>query len=366
LATKKSSKKQTNLLMVGTAKGAFIFTSSDGRKNWNVSGPHFKGIPVFHLAYDKRNEMILAGVNSYQWGPVIVRSFDLGKEWKRSKNQPKFPKKSGLSVKNIWHVEPSSENEPDTIYAGVDPACLFKSDDRGESWTVNEALMNHETRPKWQPGFGGLCLHTIMVNEKEPSKLHIGISAVGTMYSKDGGESWEFRNKNVRADFLPNKYPVYGQCVHKIVRHPSRPDILFQQNHCGQYRSDNGGVDWIDIQGNLPSDFGFPIAIDANEQNKVYVTPLEGGDSRVSPKARFSVWVSENSGKSWDEKRTGLPTPAYFTVLREGMASDQEDPCGVYVGTTTGHLYYSRDQGENWSKVTDALPPILSVSASAA
>lgn len=354
---------KTNILMVGTAKGAFIFTSKDGRKNWKVSGPHFKGTSVYHLAYDKRNDTIFAGVNSYQWGPVIVRSFDLGEEWKRSKNQPKFPKKSGLSVKNIWHIEPSSPNEPDTVYAGVDPACLFKSADKGETWTVNESLLNHETRPKWQPGFGGLCLHTIMIEENNPEKQHVAISAVGTLYSDDGGESWEFRNKNVRAGFLPHKYPLYGQCVHKVVRHPTKPDVLYQQNHCGQYRSDNGGKDWVDIQNNLPSEFGFPIAIDANDPDRVYATPLESGAARVSPNGHFSVWVTENRGKNWNEKRTGLPSPAYFSVLREGMTSDQDDPCGVYVGTTTGHIYYSRNQGNSWGKLTDALPPVLSVSA---
>ncbi len=352
----------TNLLMVGTAKGAFVFTSRDNRRSWKVSGPHFKGISVYHLAYDARNRVMLAGVNSYQWGPVVARSFDLGSEWKRSKNQPRFPKESGLSVKNIWHIEPSSPSEPDVMYVGVDPACLFRSDDQGVSWTVNESLMNHETRPKWQAGFGGLCLHTIMIDAKNPKRQYIAISAVGTMFSDDGGKSWSFRNKNVRADFQPDKYPVFGQCVHKVVRHPSKPDVLYQQNHCGQYRSDNGGEDWVDIQANLPSDFGFPIAIDSQDPKRVYVTPLESGEARLSPNAHFSIWVTENSGKHWQEMRTGLPSTAYFSVLREGMASDQEDPCGVYVGTTTGHLFYSRNQGKTWSKISDVLPPILSVS----
>jgi hypothetical protein len=357
-----SRKKNSDLLMVGTAKGAFVFVSNDGRRNWSVSGPHFKGTPVFHLAYDPRTATMFAGVNSYQWGPVIVRSKDLGKEWTRSKNQPKFPKKSGLSVKNIWHVEPGPESEPGAVYVGVDPACLFKSTNNGESWEVNDSMLNQETRPKWQPGFGGLCLHTIIIDEKNPKRQHIAISAVGTMFSSDGGQSWKFQNKHVRADFLPNKYPEYGQCVHKVVRSPTRPEVLYQQNHCGQYRSDNGGEDWVDIQGNLPSDFGFPIAADANDSKRVYVTPLESGEWRVSPNAHFSVWSSDNSGKEWVEHRTGLPSHAYFCVLREGMTSDKEDPCGVYVGTTTGQLFYSRNQAKTWSKITDTLPPILSVS----
>ena len=356
--------KETVLLMVGTGKGAFLFTSSDGRRTWKSSGLHFAGSSVYHLAYDKRNKVVFAGVNSFQWGPVIAKTSNFGKTWKRPKNQPKFPKSSGLSVKKIWHIEPGIEDEPETIYAGVDPAVLFSSNDVGESWVVNEALMNHKTREKWSPGFGGLCLHTILLDPKDSRRQHIGISAVGTMFTSDGGLSWKFQNKNVRADFLPNKYPVFGQCVHKVVRHPSRPSILYQQNHCGQYRSDNNGETWVDIQGNLPSDFGFPIAVDANDPKRVYATPLEG-PARLSPNGRFSVWSTDNNGKHWTEMNKGLPkVPAYFTVLREGMASDDQDPCGVYVGTTTGQLFYSRNQGEEWSKISDVLPPILSVSAS--
>ncbi len=352
--------------MVGTAKGAFIFTSKDGRRTWKVSGPHFKGTPVFHLAYDPRSDMFLAGVNSFQWGPSIIRSFDSGKNWKRSENQPKFPKGSDLSVKNIWHIEPGTEDEPDTIYVGVDPAALFKSTDNGETWILNEALLNHETRKNWAPGFGGLCLHTILIDPRDSRKQHIGISAVGTLFTEDGGLSWRFQNKNVRADFYPNKYPVYGQCVHKVVRHPDRPDVLYQQNHCGQYRSDDNGESWVEIQNNLPSQFGFPIAVDANDPKRVYTSPLESDGARVSPKGRFAVWASDNSGKHWVELNKGLPKPpSYFCVLREGMTADMEDPCGLYIGTTTGQLFYSRNQGRTWSKISDSLPPIMSVSISA-
>ncbi len=352
--------------MVGTAKGAFIFSSKDGRRTWRVSGPHFKGTPVFHLAYDQRNDIVFAGVNSFQWGPTVARSFDLGKTWDRPKNQPKFPKGSSLSVKNIWHVEPSTEEEPETVYAGVDPAVLFKSNDKGASWVINEALLNHETREKWTPGFGGLCLHSILIDPKDPRMQHIGISAVGTMFTSDGGLSWEFQNKNVRADFLPNKFPVFGQCVHKIVRHSQRPNLIYQQNHCGQYKSEDNGKTWIDMQNNLPSRFGFPIAVDANDPDRVYTLPLEGGENRVPPKGRIAVWVSDNGGKRWSESNRGLPKPpTYFSILREGMVADKEDPCGVYFGTTTGQLFYSRNQAKDWSKITDVLPPILSVSIAA-
>jgi hypothetical protein len=354
------------VLMVGTAKGFFLFASKDGRRSWKASEPNFKGCPTFHVTYDPRNKMFLAAINNLQWGPSIVRSFDNGKAWKRSKNQPKYPKGAGLSVNNIWHIEPGPDDEPEIMYAGVDPAVLFQSQDKGESWTINKGLLNHETRKKWTPGGGGLCLHTILIDPNDPEKIHVGISAVGTVFTEDGGESWRFQNKNVRAGSLPNQYPIFGQCVHKFVRHPERPNVLYQQNHFGQYRSDNNGEDWIDIQNNLPSRFGFPIAVDANDPKRVYTTPLEADSNRVSPKGRFAIWSSDNSGKEWHEQSKGLPSPpSYFTILREGMTSDQEDPCGLYVGTTTGQLFYSRNQGKDWSKITDQLPPILSVSVSA-
>jgi photosystem II stability/assembly factor-like uncharacterized protein len=359
-------KESKLVLLVGTAKGAFIFTSKDGRRTWKVSEQNFKGSPCYHLSYDPRNKLMLAGVNNMQWGPIIMRSFDYGRTWKRAKDSPKFPKGSGLTVNNIWHIEPGPEDEEGIVYAGVDPAVLFKSEDEGDSWMVNEALLHHETRKKWTPGGGGLCLHTIMIDPRDSRNMHIAISAVGTMFSEDGGESWKFQNKHVRTGSLPEKYPTFGQCVHKIVRHPERPNVIYQQNHFGQYRSDNNGKDWVDIQNNLPSRFGFPIAVDANDPDRAYTCPLEGDVNRVSPKGRFAIWATDNSGKEWQELTGGLPEPpSYFTILREGMTSDKEDPCGIYVGTTTGHLFHSRDQGEKWSKITDQLPPILSVSVAA-
>jgi len=226
--------------------------------------------------------------------------------------------------------------------------------------------MNHKTRKKWQPGAGGLCLHSILLQKGDPKKVHVAISAVGTMASRDGGETWEFQNKNVRADFMPNKFPVFGQCVHKIVRNPMRKNVIYQQNHCGTYRSDNDGRDWVDISKGLPSRFGFPIAVDSNEPKRIYTAPLAGDFNRVSPKGHFAVWASDDAGKNWTALDKGLPKVSYFTVLREGMTADGEDPCGISVGTTTGHLFFSRNQGDSWTTITDSLPPILSVSASAA
>jgi hypothetical protein len=358
-------KSEISLLLVGTKKGAFVFSSKDARRTWKVTGPHFRGKEVYHMVYDRRNKMLLASVNDLQWGPSVSRSFDLGKTWKLS-NPPKFPEnKREEAVKRIWHIEPSIESEPDVIYCGVEPATLFRSDDKGENWAVNSAMFEHETRPQWQPGGGGLCLHTILIRNDDPRDIHVAISAVGTLNSKDRGETWKFQNRNVLADFQPEKYPEYGQCVHKLARNPARPNVIFQQNHCGVYRSDDAGENWKDIRNNLPSRFGFPIAVDANDPKRAFVIPLEGDFSRISPEGNFYIWATDNSGKEWFPMHKGLPKPAYMTIYRDAMTTDSDDPCGLYVGTSTGHLYVSRNSGRSWSRVSDCLPPVLSVSASA-
>ncbi len=350
--------------MVGTRKGAFVFTSNDGRRRWKATGPHFRGNEIHHLAYDRRTGKIFATLSSGQWGPTVAEGRDTGREWKASKTPPKFPKGSGLSVARLWQITPGNDDEPDTIYAGVEPACLFRSDDGGKTWVVNDALLNHKTRKKWTPGGGGLNLHTILLDPRDSRKMHIAISSVGTMYTKDGGASWKFQNKNVLADFLPVKYPVYGQCTHKLAANPANPDVIFQQNHCGVYRSDDSGEDWVDIRNNLPSRFGFPVAVDANEPKRAYVAPMEGDFSRIPPGGHFAVWGTDNAGKEWFKLDSGLPDQSYFLVLRDGMVTDQEDPCGIYFGTSTGQLYVSRDRGGRWEKIADTMPPILSVSVS--
>ena len=351
--------------MVGTKKGAFVFTSDSARKQWKVAGPSFRGNEIYHVAYDRRSRKMLASVNSNHWGPTVATSKDLGGSWTESKTPPRFPKGSGLSVERVWHIEPGREDEPGVVYAGVAPACLFKSEDGGVSWEVNDALLKHKTRKKWTPGAGGLCLHTILLHPRTLKRMHIGISAVGTLRTDDGGNSWKFQNKNVLADFNPVKYPEYGQCVHKLAVNPSRPDVIYHQNHCGVYRSDDAGENWVDIRNNLPSRFGFPVAADANEPRRAYVAPLEGDFSRIPPDGHFAVWGTDNAGKEWFKLDDGLPKVSYYTVLRDGMVADNEDPCGLYFGSTTGHLYSSPDRGEHWSLITDSLPPILSVSVSA-
>jgi photosystem II stability/assembly factor-like uncharacterized protein len=352
------------VLLVGTKKGAFVFTSDGGRKRWKLSGPHLKGREIYNMAYDRRNGTILASVISNHWGPTVARSKNMGEDWKESKTPPKFPKGSGLSVARIWQIKPGFEDEPGSVYAGVEPACLFKSEDGGERWEVNEAMLNQPTRKKWQPGGGGLCLHTIVIAKKRPKRMHVAISAVGTMRTDDSGETWKFKNRHVLADFLPNKYPEYGTCVHKLALNSSAPDVIFQQNHSGVFRSDDAGDDWKDIRGNLPSRFGFPVAVDANEPRRVYVAPLEGDFSRIPPDGHFAVWASDKGGKEWTRLDGGIPQASYFTVLRDGMVADNEDPCGLYFGTTTGQLFVSPNQGDGWVKISDGLPPIYSVHAS--
>ena len=351
-------------IMAGTKKGAFVFTS-EGRRAWKSSGPYFRGEEIYHMAYDRRSGTFLASVISGHWGPTIASRKGLEGEWAVTKTPPKFPKASGLTVARVWQIRPGHEDQPGVVYAGVEPACLFRSDDGGKSWKVNGPMLNHKTRKKWNPGAGGLCLHTVLVNEKRPKRVVVAISAVGTMKSEDEGESWEFKNKGVLADYQPDKYPEYGQCVHKLAINPTRPDVIFHQNHCGVYRSDDAGESWTDVRNNLPSRFGFAAAVDANDPKRFYAAPLEGDFARVAPNGHFAVWGTDNAGKEWAPLDAGLPAVAYYDVLRDAMTTDQEDPCGLYFGTTTGQLYASRDQGNHWRLVADGLPPIYSVSASA-
>lgn len=355
-----ASKDRLNTILVGTKKGAFVFKSTNGRRSWKMFGPFFEGCEVYHMTYDARNGCLLAAVNNYQWGPRILWSRNLGESWKESSVHPRFRKGSGLSVEAVWHIEPSSAKEPRRLYAGVAPAALFRSDDAGDTWDLIEGLTNHPTRKKWTPGAGGLCLHSILVDPRDQRRMHVAISSVGVLNTEDGGNSWRFQNKNVRADFLPNKYPEFGQCPHKLLRNPSAPEELYQVNHCGVYVSRKGGEEWTEITENLPSTFGFSLALDPNEASRIYTIPEQSGSNRVPPKGSFAVWTRKEPGH-WSRLSKGLPRRAYFGTYREGMTADTEDPCGIYFGTNTGQLYASRNAGEDWARVSDSLPPILSV-----
>jgi len=285
------------VLNVGTTKGLFIFTSDMKRRKWKMNGPHFAGSSIYHAIYDRRNSAIFASAKISQFASSIVISKDMGKIWNYASNPPRFSSKSGLSVENIWQIKPAGEQHPSVLYAGTQPACLFRSDNAGMDWKVNRALEEHSTRHLWTPGFGGLCLHTILLSQNL-KKIHVGISAVGTLSSIDAGESWTFTNSGVRAEFLPEKFPVFGQCVHKVVAAENR-GVLYQQNHCGVYRS-NDGESWKEITSDLPSDFGFPIATARVEgRQRVYVAPLQGADCRLPEDGHFRVWWSDNEGRSW-------------------------------------------------------------------
>jgi hypothetical protein len=265
-------------------------------------------------------------------------------------------------VVKVWNIEPGHADEPGVLYAGVQPAALFKSTDRGESWVLNESLYDHPHRGKWNPGAGGLCLHSIVLDPRDHNRMYVAISAAGVYRTDDGGQSWQPRNKNVLADFEAKTFPEYGQCVHKLALHPTQPDVLFQQNHCGVYRSDNCGDDWIDLgEDKLPSRFGFPIVVHPHDPQTFYVMLEESDQFRMSVDNQVAVWRSRDSGESWQRITAGLPAQAHVVVLREAMVADNLTPAGLYAGTDTGQLFYSRDDGDNWEILADFLPPIQSL-----
>jgi hypothetical protein len=322
-------------------------------------------------------------VSHFVFGSTTQYSDDLGQNWTQSEVVPAFsrPSKSGHpsgtveeafsggpnlekqeEVIKVWNITPGREEEPGVLYAGIQPAALFKSTDRGETWSLIESLYDHPQRGQWNPGAGGLCLHTIVLDPRDPNRMYVAISAAGVYRTDDGGRSWQPRNKNVLADFNPDKFPEFGQCVHKMDMHPSRPDVLYQQNHCGVYRSDNRGDDWVNLnEGRLPSRFGFPIAVHPNDPKTVYIALEESDQFRMSVNSQFSVWRSRDEGENWERLTEGLPQNAHLVVLREAMTTDRLDPAGIYAGTDTGQLFYSRNDGDSWEQLADFLPPIQSV-----
>lgn len=358
-------KKGSTVVLVGTRKGGFVFHSTDRRK-WAVEGPFMEGTSVHHMVLDPRDgrtAFAAAPSPSEHWGPALYRG-PVGDAMRPTKAAPKFRPDAGLAVTRLWHIEPGHADEPDTLYVGVEPAALFRSDDRGDSWADVPALNYHPTRKDWQPGNGGLCAHSVLVDPRDARRLVVGISAVGTFESRDGGTTWTAENKNVRADFAPNRYPEMGQCVHHLVWDSSADGSMFHQNHCGTYHRGPRGGAWTEITKGLPSSFGFAIAADPNRPGTAYTAPLVADVNRVPPKGQLAVWKTTSAGKAWRRFTKGLPGPdAFMGVLREGMSADPGDPTGVYLGTNTGQLYASRDAGESWKALNLHLPPILSVSA---
>ena len=309
------AKKGDIILLVGTRKGAFLLTSDRARRSWEVSGPLHAGSDVFHMAYDGREGgTILAAINSPVWGPEIQRSHDLGATWLNAGRNPRFAESRNGTVDKVWHIEPGRPGEPGVVYAGVSPAALFKSQDCGDMWTEVESLTAHQTHNLWQPGFGGLCLHSMELDPTDADRMWVAISSVGVFGTEDGGASWSTMNAGVRADFAPDPFPQFGQCPHKMLAHPSMPERLYQQNHCGFFRSDDAGEQWLDLSDGLPSRFGFVMGVHSTDPDTVYVVPEDkgldgevGGGVRYVTDAKFRVCRSRNAGTDWEPLTNGLP-----------------------------------------------------------
>lgn len=355
------------LLLVGTMKGAFIVRAAKDRARWEVGGPYFPGSAVYAMAYDTRGgrRRLWAGPNSMHWGGLLRSSDDFGRTWTNPEEaNVKFPESSGAALKQIWQIVPGRESEADTIYCGVEPAAVFISRDAGATWSLNDGLWNHPHRPQWQPGGGGLCLHTILLDPAEPKRIRVAISTGGMYVTEDAGQTWRPSNKGVRAVFLPDKYPEFGQCVHKVVQSNQRPERMFLQNHWGLYRSDDRGESWVDIANGVPSDFGFPVVMHPRDPDCAWIVPLESDEFRCTPEGRLRVYRTRDAGASWQAMSAGLPQEgAYETVLRDAMAADVLEPAGVYFGTRNGKLFASRDEADSWSEIADGLPPVISVKA---
>ena len=360
-------------LLVGTHKGAFILTSDGKRQKWEVSEPLFTGWEVYHVKGSPADPDRLYASQTRGWfGQLIQRSDDGGKTWTPVGNEFAYQGEPGAHLwydgasrpfkfTRAWHLEPSL-TERDTVYAGVEDAALFKSTDGGQTWKELAALRQHETAPKWAPGAGGMCLHTIIQDTADPQRLFIAISAAGVFRTDDGGKSWNPMNHGLRSNFLPNPAAEVGHCVHRLAMHPSRPGVLYMQKHWDVMRTDDGGESWHEISGNLPSDFGFPIEVHAHEPETVYVIPITSDSDHIPPEGKLRVYRSRSGGDEWEPLTRGLPQrDCYVNVLRDAMAVDSLDPCGVYFGTTGGQIYVSADAGDSWNPIVENLPAVFSV-----
>jgi hypothetical protein len=380
-------------VLVGTHKGAFVLTSDGKREKWDVSGPHFAGWEIYHMKGSPADpNRIYASQTSDWFGQIIQRSDDGGKTWHQPGTPPgtplpQFPAKASnkfvydasesgkpltthqwydgtqhpWEFKRVWHLEPSLD-DPGTIYAGVEDAAIFRSIDGGESWKELSGLRGHGTGPKWQPGAGGLCLHTIILDPSNPQRMFIAISAAGAFRTDDGGNTWKPINQGLRSQYIPDPKAEIGHCVHHVAMNPKRPGVLFMQKHWDVMRSDNAGDSWQEISGNLPTDFGFVIDVHAHEPETIYVVPIKSDSEHYVHEGKLRVFRSRSGGNEWEALTKGLPQKdCYVNVLRDAMAVDSLDKCGIYFGTTGGQVYASADGGDSWNPIVRDLPAVLSV-----
>jgi photosystem II stability/assembly factor-like uncharacterized protein len=360
-------------VLVGTRKGAFILTSDGKREKWDVSGPHFAGWEIYHLKGSPADPNRLYASQSSGWfGQLIQRSNDGGKTWEPVDNKFVYDGVPGThqwydgtahpwEFKRVWHIEPSL-NDPDTVYAGIEDAALFRSNDGGKSWGELSGLRGHGSGPRWQPGAGGMCLHTILLDPSAPGRIFIAISAAGAFRSDDAGATWRPINQGLRSEHIPDPTAEVGHCVHRLAMHPSRPGVLFMQKHWDVMRSDNAGDSWREVSGNLPTDFGFVIDVHAHEPETIYVVPIKSDSEHFPLEGKLRVYRSRTGGNDWEPLSKGLPqSDCYVNVLRDAMAVDSLDSCGVYFGTTGGQVYASADAGDNWAPIVRDLPAVLSV-----
>jgi photosystem II stability/assembly factor-like uncharacterized protein len=345
------------MALVGTRKGLFSLWGDDDRREWRAQGPLLDGWGVYHATFDPRDGTVYAAANHVVYGPTVQRSTDGGATWVRSRKIG-LPEESGLTLNATWHIEPGRPEEPETLYLGADPGVLFRSDDGGETWDVNRGLLEHPTRERWFPGAEGMCCHSIQLDPRDRQRMYVGITSAGVFRSDDGGETWSPLNKNVVAEFLGDPYAEVGQCPHKLLLHPARPDRLWQQNHFGVYRSDDRGDSWARFDANgLPSGFGFPLMLDPNDPDTAFVIPEAGPEYHYSPGGRLAVYRTRDAGGTWEPIADGLPEQAWAAVLREASAYDAES---LYFGTQSGSFFALTD-GERWVEGVRHLPPILSV-----
>jgi hypothetical protein len=361
-------------VLVGTRKGAFILSADGKRHKWDVSGPYFGGLEIYHLKGSPvEPDRLYASQTSAWFGQVIQRSSDGGRTWEPVGNKFVYEGVPGKHLwydgtphpwefKRVWHLEPSL-GDPDTVYAGVEDAALFRSTDGGQSWHELPGLRSHGSGNYWQPGAGGMGLHTILIDPTRPERIYIAISAAGVFRSDDGGQTWAPKNRGLKSPYvLPDPDAEVGHCVHRIAMHRARPSVLFMQKHWDVLRSDDAGDSWHEISGNLPTDFGFPIEVHAHEPETIYVVPIKSDSEHFPPEGKLRVYRSRSGGNEWEPLTNGLPqSDCYVNVLRDAMAVDTLEGCGVYFGTTGGQVYHSSDSGDTWTPIVRDLPAVLSV-----